>query len=310
MKDYDRDLRGYGQTPPKIELPKQARIAVQFVLNYEEGGENCILHGDQASEKFLSEIVGADARDAVRHMNIESIYEYGSRVGFWRILHMFQERGLLATIFGVAMAMERNSKAIEAAMTQDWEIASHGYRWIEYQYFSRAEEKEHLEKAIEIHTKITGSAPQGWYTGRTSPYSRELTAENGSFLYNSDSYADELPYWEKIKNLPPQLIVPYTLDANDMRFATPQGFNSGEQFYQYLKDSFDYLWMEGATIPKILSVGLHCRLIGRPGRALALARFLDYITAKEKVWVCRRVDIAKLWRTQFPYQNQDEFSKF
>jgi putative urate catabolism protein len=302
MKNYDRDLIGYQGNPPKADFPNKARIAVQFVLNYEEGGENCILHGDKASEKFLSEIVGADARESVRHMNMESIYEFGSRAGFWRILKMFQERKLLATIFGVAMAMEKNPKAIESAMKLDWEIASHGYRWIEYQYFNKEQEREHLEKAIEIHKKVTGSSPQGWYTGRTSPYSRELTAENGSFLYNADSYADELPYWEKIKDFDPQLIVPYTLDANDMRFATPQGFNSGEQFYQYLKDTFDYLWMEGEQVPKIMSIGLHCRLVGRPGRAAALARFLDYICAKERVWICRRVDIAKLWRKQFPYQ--------
>ena len=300
-KNYDRDLLGYQGHFPHANFPDKARVAVQFVLNYEEGGENCILHGDKSSEKFLSEIVGADAREGSRHYNMESIYEYGSRVGFWRILRMFAERKLPATIFGVAMAMERNPKAIEAAMKQGWEIASHGYRWIEYQYFSKVEEKEHLERAIEIHKKITGKTPQGWYTGRTSPYSRELIAENGNFLYSSDSYADELPYWEKYQNCKPLLIVPYTLDANDMRFATPQGFNNGEQFYQYLKDSFDYLWMEGENIPKILSIGLHCRLVGRPGRAAALARFLDYILSKERVWVCKRVEIAMLWKQQFPY---------
>ena len=300
-KKYDRDLLGYADTPPCANFPNQARIAVQFVLNYEEGGENCVLHGDRASEKFLSEIVGADARENIRHMNMESIYEYGSRVGVWRILKIFAERGIPATIFGVAMAMERNPKVIEKAMKQGWEIASHGYRWIDYQYFSKEEEEEHLEKALEIHKKITGGYPDGWYTGRTSPYSREITAEKGIFLYNSDSYADELPYWEKIKDFKPQLIIPYTLDANDMRFATFQGFNSGEQFYQYLKDSFDYLWQEGNKVPRILSVGLHCRLVGRPGRAAALTKFLDYILKKEKVWICKRVEIAKLWRKQFPF---------
>lgn len=301
MKKYDRDLIGYGGDFPQAKFPNNARVAVQFVVNYEEGGENCILHGDKASEKFLSEIVGVDARDNIRHMNMESIYEYGSRAGFWRILRMFAKRDAPATIFGVAMAMERNPRAIEAAMAQNWEIASHGYRWIEYQYFTKEQEKEHLEKAIEIHKKVTGSAPQGWYTGRSSPYSRELIAENGNFLYSADSYADDFPYWEEYQGCQPLLIVPYTLDTNDMRFATPQGFNSGEQFYQYLKDSFDYLWMEGELTPRILSIGLHCRLVGRAGRAAALARFLDYILSKEKVWICRRADIANLWKEQFPY---------
>ncbi len=301
MKDYNRDLVGYGENPPQIQWKDRAKIAVQFVINYEEGGENCILHGDKASEKFLSEIVGVEAREGVRHMNMESIYEYGSRAGFWRLFRMFKDRALPITIFGVATAMEKNPAPIEAALKENWEIASHGYRWIEYQYFSKTEEREHFEKAIEIHKRITGDRPKGWYTGRTSPYSRVLTAEDGGFLYNADSYADDLPYWEKLPNCEAQLIVPYTLDSNDMRFATPQGFNSGEQFYTYLKDAFDLLYQEGETIPKMLSVGLHCRLVGRPARAVALARFLDYILSKKDVWICRRSDIAKCWRKQFPF---------
>ena len=296
-----RDFIGYGDKIPYAQWPHGSRIAVQFVINYEEGGENCILHGDSSSEKFLSEIVGAEALKGVRHMNMESMYEYGSRVGFWRLLRLFQEREIPATIFGVAMAMEKNSHAIEAAMKLEWEIASHGYRWIDYQYFKKEVEQEHLERAIEIHKKVTGEAPLGWYTGRTSPQSRILTAEYGKFLYNADSYADELPYWENIKNCQPQLIVPYTLDANDMRFATNQGFNSGEQFFSYLKDSFDYLYMEGEQLPKMMSVGLHCRLVGRPGRIASLARFIDYILSKEKVWICKRVDIARHWRKTHPY---------
>ena len=260
------------------------------------------MHGDKASEKFLSEIVGVEARDGVRHMNMESIYEYGSRAGFWRLFRMFKDRELPVTIFGVATAMEKNPAPIEAALKENWEIASHGYRWIEYQYFSKTEEREHFEKAIEIHKRITGTRPQGWYTGRTSPYSRKLTAEDGGFLYNADSYADDLPYWEKLPTCEAQLIVPYTLDSNDMRFATPQGFNSGEQFYTYLKDAFDYLYLEGEFVPKMLSVGLHCRLVGRPARAAALARFLDYVLSKKDVWVCKRSDIAKCWREQFPYE--------
>lgn len=299
---YDRDLIGYGENPPNAKWPNQARVAVQFVINYEEGGESCILHGDQYSEKFLSEIVGAESYKNIRHLNMESIYEYGSRAGFWRLLRLFKSRQVPVTVFGVASAMEKNPAAIEAAMKAGWEIASHGYRWIDYQYFSKEQEKEHFEKAIEIHRKITGLKPSGWYTGRTSPYSRELTAEDGSFLYNADSYSDDLPYWEKIKNYRPQLIVPYTLDSNDMRFATPQGFNNGDQFYTYLKDCFDYLYLEGEQKPKMMSVGLHCRLIGRPARIMALSKFLDYVLTKEKIWLCRRDEIAKHWREHFSYQ--------
>lgn len=301
MKDYPRDLIGYGEQPSKVSWPDQARVAVQFVINYEEGGENCILHGDPASEAFLSEIVGAAAYQGQRHMNMESIYEYGSRAGFWRLHRMFTERQLPVTVFGVAMAMERNPAVIEAMLKAEWEIASHGYRWIDYQNLSEEIEREHMQQAIDIHTRVTGERPQGWYLGRCSPNSHRIAAESGDFLYNADSYADDLPYWDN-SHAKPQLMVPYTLDANDMRFATNQGFNTGEQFYTYLKDSFDVLYAEGEHAPKMMSIGLHCRLVGRPGRAAALARFLDYVQQHESAWVCRRADIAKHWREKFPQE--------
>lgn len=291
---YPRDMVGYGRTPPHPHWPNQARIAVQFVINYEEGGENCILHGDAASEAFLSEIVGAQALPGVRHVNMESIYEYGSRAGFWRLHRLFTSQGLPVTVYGIAMALERNPEAVAAMLEADWEIASHGYRWIEYQYFSEAEEREHLQRAIAIHTQVTGSRPLGWYTGRCSPNTRKLVVEEGGFLYDADSYADDLPYWVNDYGKP-HLVIPYTLDSNDMRFATNQGFNSGDQFFAYLRDAFDVLYAEGETAPKMLSIGLHCRLVGRPGRAAALARFLDYVTSHDRVWVCRRVDIARHW---------------
>jgi putative urate catabolism protein len=286
---------GYGRQTPDPQWPENARIAVQFVVNYEEGGENCILHGDKASEAFLSEIVGAPALEGVRHMNMESIYEYGSRAGFWRLHRLFTGRGIPVTVFGVAMALERNPDAVAGMLEADWEIASHGYRWIDYQYISEAEEREHLVHAIEIHTRVTGSRPLGWYTGRTSPDTRQLVLEDGGFLYDTDSYADDLPYWVEGLNDKPHLVIPYTLDANDMRFATNQGFNSGDQFFTYLKDTFDTLYAEGETAPKMMSVGLHCRLAGRPGRAAALARFLDYVQSQDRVWICRRLDIARHW---------------
>lgn len=292
---YPRDMIGYGQNPPNANWPNKARIAVQFVINYEEGSENCILHGDNASERFLSEIVGAEAYAGKRHANMESIYEYGSRAGFWRLYRMFTKRNLPVTVFGVAMALERNPDAVKAMLDAEWEIASHGYRWIDYQHFSIDEEREHLHKAIEIHKAVTGSKPLGFYLGRASPNTQKLVAEYGEFIYHADSYADDLPYWDA-----KQLVVPYTLDSNDMRFATPQGFNSGDQFFTYLKDSFDVLYDEGETHPKMLSIGLHCRLVGRPGRAAALMRFLDYIQTKEQVWVARRIDIAKHWMETFP----------
>ena len=295
MIDYPRDMIGYGRQTPDPQWPGNARIAVQFVVNYEEGGENCILHGDKASEAFLSEIVGAPALEGVRHMNMESIYEYGSRAGFWRLHRLFTGRGIPVTVFGVAMALERNPDAVAGMLEADWEIASHGYRWIDYQYISEAEEREHLVHAIEIHTRVTGSRPLGWYTGRTSPDTRQLVLEDGGFLYDTDSYADDLPYWVEGLNDKPHLVIPYTLDANDMRFATNQGFNSGDQFFTYLKDTFDTLYAEGETAPKMMSVGLHCRLAGRPGRAAALARFLDYVQSQDRVWICRRLDIAHHW---------------
>ncbi|MHA1553117.1 MAG: allantoinase PuuE [Alphaproteobacteria bacterium] len=293
--DYPRDMIGYGRTPPSPAWPDGARIAVQFVINYEEGGENCILHGDAASEAFLSEIVGAEAWPGARHMNMESIYEYGSRAGFWRLWRMFTDRGIPATVFGVATALARNPEAVAAMNEAEWEIASHGLKWIEYRDFTESEERAHMAEAIRIHEHVTGGRPLGWYTGRSSLNTTRLVMEEGGFAYSSDSYADELPYWIEGPS-GPHLIVPYTLDANDMRFATPQGFNAGDQFYAYLKDSFDTLYGEGeAGSAKMMSVGLHCRLVGRPGRAAALARFMDYIQSKEGVWAPRRIDVAWHW---------------
>jgi len=293
--DYPRDLIGYGETPPDPHWPGGARIAVQFVINYEEGGENNILHGDAASEAFLSEIVGAQAWPGQRHMNMESIYEYGSRAGFWRLHRLFTAAGVPVTVYGVATALQRNPEAVAAMKRAGWEIASHGLKWIEYKDFTKDAERRHLEEAIRIHTAATGERPLGWYTGRTSIHSLDLVMEEGGFLYSADSYADDLPYWVQGPK-GPHLIVPYTLDSNDMRFATPQGFNSGEQFFAYLKDSFDLLYAEGkAGQPKMLSVGLHCRLAGRPGRAAALQRFLAYIMAHDGVWPARRIDIARHW---------------
>ena len=291
---YPRDLVGYGNTPPDPQWPNQARIAVQFVINYEEGGENCILHGDDAAEAFLSEIIGAEPLMGARHMNIESIYEYGSRAGFWRLQRIFTERGIPVTVYGIAMALERNPEAVAAMVAADWEIASHGHRWIDYKYFEQEAERQHLQAAIAIHTRVTGSRPLGWYTGRNSPNTRRLVVEEGGFLYDADSYADDLPYWIHDYGKP-HLVIPYTLDNNDMRFATNQGFNSGDQFFAYLRDAFDILYAEGETAPKMMSVGLHCRLVGRPGRAAALLRFLDYIQQHSGVWLCRRIDIARHW---------------
>lgn len=298
--DYPRDLIGYGRTPPDPKWPEGARIAVQFVVNYEEGGENNILHGDAASEAFLSEIVGAAPWTGQRHMNMESIYEYGARAGFWRLWRLFGSRGLPVTVYGVATALQRNPDAVAAMREAGWEIASHGLKWIEYKDFSEADERAHMAEAIRIHREVTGERPLGWYTGRSSEHSLKLAMEEGGFLYSADSYADDLPYWVAGPK-GPHLIVPYTLDANDMRFATAQGFNSGDQFFTYLKDSFDYLYAEGrAGAPKMLSIGLHCRLSGRPGRAAALARFADYVTAHERVWVARRLDIARHWHEHHP----------
>ncbi|MDB2390628.1 allantoinase PuuE [Alphaproteobacteria bacterium] len=300
MTNYQRDLIGYNSQPPHAHWPNDARIAVQFVLNYEEGGENCILHGDPASEMFLSEIIGAAPFEGARHMSMESIYEYGSRVGVWRILDLFRARKIPITLFAVAMAMQRHPKVIEQALTDGHEIASHGYRWINYHGMSVDEERAHMEKAIAIHSEICGTRPLGWYTGRTSAHTRDLVAEEGGFIYDADDYSDDLPFWSK-QVASPHLVVPYTLDTNDMRFATAQGFHTGDQFASYLIDAFDTLYAEGVTSPKMLSVGLHCRLIGRPARFAGLVKFIDHVQKHEKVWVARRVDIAKHWIKTHPY---------
>jgi putative urate catabolism protein len=292
-------MRGYGREPPHADWPGGARVAVQFVLNYEEGGENSILHGDAASEAFLSEIVGAQPLAGQRNINMESIYEYGSRAGVWRLLRLFAERKLRLTVFAVGMAVERNPEAARAFVEAGHEVASHGWRWIDYQDVDEKVEREHIKRAVAAIEKATGQQPLGWYTGRVGPNTRRLVAEEGGFLYDADSYADDLPYWVKVAGRD-QLIVPYTLDANDMRFATAQGFNSGDQFFAYLRDAFDTLYVEGADRPKMMSVGLHCRLVGRPGRTAALARFLDHVQKHDKVWVCRRVDIARHWREKHP----------
>lgn len=284
---------GYGAQPPNANWPNHARIAVQFVINYEEGAENNILHGDAGSETFLSEIIGA-ASYPDRHMSMESLYEYGSRAGFWRLHRLFNEFAMPVTVYGVAMALQRNPDVVEAILKSDWEIASHGLRWIDYQFISEEVERAHMAEAIEIHKQVTGERPLGWYTGRDSPNTRRLVNEYGGFLYDSDSYADDLPYWcEDFES--PHLVVPYTLDVNDMRFAAPQGFNAGDQFLNYLTDTFDELYAEGAETPKMMSVGLHCRIVGKPGRAAALRKFLTYISDKPDVWVCRRIDIARHW---------------
>lgn len=293
---YPRDLRGYGRRPPNADWPGGARIAVQFVINFEEGAETCVLHGDAASESFLSEIVGARPVHNARHMNMESLYEYGSRAGFWRLYRLFTERSVPVTVFGVAMALERNPEAVAAMRGAGWEVASHGYRWIDYQDVDEEKERVHLARAIEIHTRVVGQRPLGWYLGRCSPCSHRLVAEEGGFLYNADCYSDDLPYWDRSYGAP-QLMVPYSLDANDMRFATPQGFNVGQQFFDYLKDTFDVLHLEGS---RMMSVGLHCRLAGRPGRTAAVARFLDYVARFDDAWIATRIDIAEHWRKRHP----------
>ena len=305
MNDYPRDMVGYGRHPPQAQWPGDARIALQFVLNYEEGGESNVLHGDAGSEQFLSEIIGAQSYQA-RHMSMESVYEYGSRAGVWRLLEEFSSRGLPLTVFAVAMALQRHPELASALVRLQHEIACHGLRWIHYQHMEQAEEREHMQRALEIITDLTGSRPLGWYTGRDSPNTRRLVVEQGDLLYDSDYYGDDLPLWKQVETsdgeLKNHLVVPYTLDTNDMRFATAQGFNSGEQFYQYLCDSFDVLYAEGAKSPKMMSVGLHCRLVGRPGRFRALQRFLDHVQAHPQVWICRRVDIARHWIDSHPPQ--------
>ncbi|KAI3592831.1 Uricase (urate oxidase) [Cupriavidus sp. U2] len=309
--NYPRDLIGYGAQPPHARWPGGARIALQFVLNYEEGGENCVLHGDAASEQFLSEIVGAAAYPA-RHMSMEGIYEYGSRAGVWRILREFEQRKLPLTIFGVSMALQRHPELTRAFVELGHEIACHGWRWIHYQNIDEATEREHMRIGMQIIKELTGDMPLGWYTGRDSPNTRKLVVEHGGLLYDADYYGDDLPFWTEVEvtggDKKPHLVVPYTLDSNDMRFATPQGFNTGEQFFQYLKDAFDVLYAEGdprgLDQPKMLSVGMHCRLLGRPGRFRALQRFLDYVQSHDKVWICRRVDIARHWIDTHPYRSQ------
>ena len=293
-KNYPRNMIGYGSKNFKVVWPNKARLALQIVLNYEEGAENCVLHGDKYSESFLSEIIGAKPIKG-RHINMESIYEYGSRRGFWRLHKLFKEKKIPITIFGVAMALERNPEICKAIKNGNYEVASHGWRWIDYQNIKKSTEKKHMQLSIKTIKRIFGQRPLGWYTGRCSPNTRDLVINEGGFLYDSDSYSDDLPYWE-YRNKKKQLIIPYTLDNNDMRFATNQGFNSGEQFYNYLKDSFDALYEEGKSSPKMMSVGLHCRLIGRPGRIQSLKKFLNYVLKfKKNVWICKRVDIAKHW---------------
>jgi putative urate catabolism protein len=298
MNDYPRDLIGYGAEPPHPRWPGDARLALQIVLNYEEGAENNVLHGDRASETFLSDIIGAQPFEA-RHMSMESLFEYGSRVGAWRLLREFARRKIHVTVFGVAMALERHPALTAAMVAAGHEIACHGWRWISYQQIDEATERADMQRAIATIERLTGARPLGWYTGRDSPNTRRLVAEHGGFLYDADSYADDLPYWVTAAGNP-HLVVPYALDANDMRFATVQGFNSGDQFYAYLRDTFDVLYAEGATTPKMMSVGLHCRIAGRPGRFAALQRFLDHAMSHDRVWICRRVDIARHWHTHHP----------
>lgn len=301
---YPRDFRGYGANPPDAQWPRGARIAVSFVLNFEEGGENSLLHGDVASEAFLSEIVGAQPWPGQRHWNMESIYDYGARAGFWRLHRLFTEKRVPVTIYGVATALARAPEQVEAMRAADWEIASHGLKWIDYKDYSETEEAAHMAEAIRLHEEVTGSRPRGWYTGRSSMQTVKLAAAQG-FDWVSDTYDDDLPYWLDRSAIGAghgaQLVIPYTLDANDMRFATAQGFNTGDQFYTYLKDTFDTLYAEGASgAAKMMSVGLHCRLVGRPGRAQALRRFVDYILGHEGVWLARRIDIARHWAATHP----------
>ena len=299
-KKYPRDMIGYGKSsgPMFDRWPNDSKLALQIVLNYEEGGENSILNGDKYSETFLSEIIGAKAIKG-RHISMESIYEYGSRSGFWRLDKLFKEKKIPITIFGVGLALKQNPEVCNAIQNGDYEIAAHGYRWIDYQNVKKSVEKKHMQLAIKTIKDIFGARPLGWYTGRCSPNTRDLVFDDGGFLYDSDSYSDDLPYWE-YRGKKKQLIIPYTLDNNDMRFATNQGFNTGEHFYNYLKDSFDALYEEGKTSPKMMSVGLHCRLIGRPGRIQSLKKFLDYVLNHEDVWICKRIDIAKHWIKNYP----------
>ena len=300
LNSYPRDMTGYGQNSINPKWPNNAKVAVQFVLNYEEGGENCILHGDNASEAFLSEIVGAKPYEGVRHMSMESLYEYGSRVGVWRILRLFKEFDIPITVFAVALAIARNKELANYLVEHNYDICAHGFRWIDYQYVDENTERNHIKDCISMLTEFIGKRPEGWYTGRNSPNTRRLIIEEGGFLYDSDSYDDDLPYWENSFDTEKKhLIIPYTLDVNDMRFASPQGFNSGDQFFNYLKDSFDALYKEGETSPKMMSVGMHARILGRPGRIMAMRRFLEYIKTFDNVWLCSRRDIADHWYNNF-----------
>jgi putative urate catabolism protein len=308
---YPRDLVGYGRNPPQAQWPGQARIAVQFVLNYEEGGENATLHGDAGSEQFLSEMFNPPSFPD-RHLSMEGIYEYGSRAGVWRILREFEKRKLPLTVFGISMALERHPEVTQAFIDLGHEIACHGWRWINYQTIDEGTERAHMQKGIEIIARLTQTTHgnsihgAGWYTGRDSPNTHRLVADHGGFEYDSDYYGDDLPFWMQVKKtsgeVVPQLIVPYTMDCNDMRFALPQGFSQGEDFFTYLRDSFDALYAEGAEAPKMMSIGMHCRLLGKPGRIVALQKFLDHIEKHDKVWVCRRVDIARHWKKIHPFQ--------
>jgi allantoinase len=297
---YPRDLKGYGARPPHPHWPGEARVAVSFVLNFEEGGERSVLHGDKESEVYLYEVVGLTPRKGKRDESVESVYEYGMRAGFWRIMRLFGERRLSFTSYAVGMAVMRNPEAAKAMAEAGHEIASHGWRWIDYQKMGLAEERRHMKLAIDTIAKVCGQRPVGWYTGRLSANTRRLVVEEGGFLYDSDAYNDDLPYWLTVGGKG-HLVIPYTLDNNDMKFGTAQGFNQGDDFFTYLRDAFDTLYREGETAPKMMSVGLHCRLVGRPGRAAALARFLDYVQNHKNVWICRRADIARHWRDVHPY---------
>ena len=308
---YPRDLIGYGANVPQAQWPGNARIAVQFVLNYEEGAENTVLHGDAGSEQFLSELFNPTAYPS-RHLSMESIYEYGSRVGVWRVLREFDKRKLPLTVFGVSMALERHRDVTQAFVAAGHEIACHGWRWVHYQNMDEATEREHMRVGMKIIEDITGSRALGWYTGRDSPNTRRLVADYGGFEYDSDYYGDDLPFWLNVTksdgSTAPQLVVPYTLDCNDMRFAMPQGFSHGDEFFEYLRDAFDVHYAEGAEHPSMMSIGLHCRLIGRPGRFKALQRFLDHIEKHDRVWVTRRVDIARHWKTTHPFDATTAFN--
>ena len=302
---YPRDLVGYARHPPHAHWPNGARIALQFVLNYEEGGENSVLHGDAGSEQFLSEMFNPPSF-AARHLSMESIYEYGARAGVWRILREFEQRRLPLTVFGVAMALQRHPEVCAALVELGHEIACHGWRWISYQDVSEAVEREHMALAMKTITELTGAPPLGWYTGRDSPNTRRLVLDHGGFEYDSDYYGDDLPFWMQVQRsdgvIAPHLVLPYTLDCNDMRFALPQGYSHADPFFEYLRDSFDALYAEGEDAPKMMSVGMHCRLLGRPGRITALQRFLDHVAKHDRVWICRRIDIARHWKQTHPYR--------